>query len=282
MLLGLIFLLIIVGIMLLSVSLFPEMGNKLFIWKEKKEKEVAKELDKIFEYRDPKFIVRLYFILPPLVGFLGWYFSRNMVVALPLAAVGLLIPKLILKSKADRRKSAFNSQLLDAVMVLSSALKAGLSFLQALEVVMDEMPPPISEEFGLVVREGRLGVELEDSLKMLLKRVPSEELELLVNSILVAKETGGDLIKVFSRLMVTIRDSRKLKETVRTLTLQGKLQGLIMSLLPIGFIAWVVSFNPHHFDIMFEVPFGKMLLIVAAILQIIGIILIRKFSIVRI
>jgi tight adherence protein B len=154
--------------------------------------------------------------------------------------------------------------------------------LQSLEVLAEEMPAPMSQEIGLVVRENKMGVLLEDSLGNLSKRMNIEELSLLVNSILVARETGGDLTKVFSRIATTIRDNRKLKDNIKTLTMQGRMQGMIMSVLPFLFIIWVLSFNRHHFDIMLQSDIGRMLLFIAAALQAIGMILIRKFSSLRI
>lgn len=150
--------------------------------------------------------------------------------------------------------------------------------MQAIEVVVEEVPAPFSQEFGLVLRENKIGVPLEDSLKHLHERMHLEELDLVINSILVSKETGGDLTKVLSRLSVTLRDNRKLKESIKTLTLQGKLQGIIMSVLPFLFVGWVLSFNRNHFDIMLNSETGRVLLITAAGLQIVGMILIHKFS----
>jgi tight adherence protein B len=167
-------------------------------------------------------------------------------------------------------------------MILSSSLKGGLSLLQSLEVLVDEIPAPMSQEIGLVVRENKMGITLEETLKRLDKRMKMEDLSLVINSVLVARETGGDLTKVFSRLTTTIRDNRKLKDSINTLTLQGKLQGLVMSILPIVFVFWVLNFNKHHFDIMLQSEVGRVLLIAAFILQALGMILIRKFSIIRI
>jgi len=154
--------------------------------------------------------------------------------------------------------------------------------LQGLEVLVEEMPAPINQELGLVIRENKMGIPLEECLNRLNKRLNIDELGLVVNALLVARQTGGELPKVFSRLTVTIRDNRKLKESIKTLTLQGRLQGLIMSILPFAFVAWVLSVNKHHFDIMLETDTGRMLLILAVILQCCGMILIRIFSIIHV
>jgi len=119
---------------------------------------------------------------------------------------------------------------------------------------------------------------LEESLNRLNKRVQLEELELMISSILVARETGGDLTKVFSRLANVMRDKRKLKEQITTLTLQGRIQGLVMSILPIAFIGWILTINRHHFDIMLASETGRILLMIAVFLQITGIFLINRFS----
>ena len=199
------------------------------------------------------------------------------------ALIGAFIPKIVLKFKELERKKKFSNQILDVIMTLNSCLKAGNSLLQACEVVAEELPPPASEEFSLVVKETKMGLSLEDSLLRLNDRIGKiHELEMLINSLLVARETGGDVIKVLTRLAVTIRDNRKLKDMINTLTLQGRLQGAIMSILPFFFVTWVLMFNKRHFDIMFESQLGRMMLISALVLQIVGIILIKKFSTIKI
>jgi tight adherence protein B len=212
----------------------------------------------------------------------GMFVLKSLLGAVVGFFLGLFIPHVVVRIMETRRKNKFASQLVDGIMVLSSSLKAGLSLLQSLEVLVEEMPPPISQELGLVVRENKMGVVLEDSLKSLNKRMGIEELELLVNALLVARETGGDLIKVFSRLTITIRDRQKLREKIKTLTLQGRLQGILMSALPFVFVAYVTTVNRSHFDIMLQTDNGRFLLILAVVLQAIGMFLIRKFSRIKI
>ena len=253
-------------------------------WHVKQEHIIEKQLDNMFYYeKSPKEIIRLYYILPPVLGAIGWAFSQSTIFLFVGGIIGLFISNLLLMMREKKRRQRFENQLLDAIMILSSSLKGGLSLLQGLEVLVEEMPAPMNQEIGLVLRENKMGITIEDSLKNLNKRMSSvEELSLVVNSILVARETGGDLIKVFSRLSITIRDNRKLKDSIKTLTLQGRLQGIIMSILPFLFIWWVLTFNRHHFDYMLQNEIGKILLFVAVFLQIAGIILIRKFSTIKV
>jgi len=280
------FLLIIIfitgSIVLFCLAVIPLVQEIIVSLEKKKEKTVAVEFDRLFYDKSPKEIIRLYFILPPLLGLLGLIIFKSIIVLVGGVLVGLFIPNLTLKMRNVQRRHKFNNQILNAIMILSSSLKGGLSLLQALEVVAEEMPPPLSQEIGLVVRENKMGVTLEDGLKHLNDRMQMEELTLVLNSIMVARGTGGDLTKVFSRLTTTIRDNRKLKDSIRTLTLQGKMQGTIMSVLPFLFVWWVMTFNRQHFDIMLQSELGRMLIFAAAALQIIGMVLIRKFSTVRI
>lgn len=278
----LIALLMVSSITLITLTILPIFIDRLKFWQKKKEEKLAIQLDSLFYDKSPKQIIKLYFILPPLLGLGVFLVFKSFLFIFIGGLLGLFIPNLILRLRETRRRQKFNNQILDAIMILSSSLKGGLSLLQALEVLVEEMPPPMSQEIGLVVRENKMGVILEESFEHLNKRMNMEELRLIINSILVARETGGDLTKVLSRLSTTIRDNRKLKETIKTLTMQGRLQGMIMSVLPFLFIFWVLGFNRQHFDIMLQSEIGRMLLFAALILQIVGMILIRKFSTIRI
>jgi tight adherence protein B len=266
------------SIVLLALAIFPFFIARMEAWHTERGKSVARELDKVFYDKGPEQIMRLIFILPFILGAVGFVLFKSVIAAVVCAAGGLFIPNFILKIRESRRRSKFAHQVLDTIMVLSSSLKGGLSLLQALEVVAEEMPAPMSQEIGLVVRENKMGVALEESLVHLAKRMDMEELRLVVNSILVARETGGDLTKVLARLSITIRDNRKLKDSIKTLTMQGRLQGIIMSALPFLFVWWVMAFNRHHFDVMFNSQQGRIMLFTAVILQVVGMILIRKFS----
>jgi tight adherence protein B len=270
--------LIFISATLLVIELVPLIREKLESWRKKKEEKVMVQLDDLFYDKSPAQIVRLYFILPPVLAGVGFFLLNSLIFAVAGFFIGLAIPNMIIKLRDSQRRMKFNKQILDAIMLLSSSLKGGLSLLQAFEVLVEEMPAPISQEFGLLVRENKMGVTLEESLVRMDKRMHMEELSLVINSILVARETGGDLTKVFSRLSTTIRDNRKLKENIQTLTMQGRMQGVIMSVLPFLFVWWVLTFDKHHFDIMLSNDTGRMLLFVAGALQLVGMFLIRKFS----
>ncbi|MCX5693769.1 MAG: type II secretion system F family protein [Candidatus Omnitrophica bacterium] len=278
----LLLILILCSVVLISFSLLPAVVQKIQTWQQQKEVVLAKEMDKMFYDKSPKNIVMLYYILPLIFGVGGYVLLRSQIFMIFGVLIGVAIPNFILKARYKMRIRKFNDQLLDAINMLSSCIKGGLSLLQGLEVLVEEMPAPISQELGLVVRENKMGIPLEECLSRLNKRMNIDELGLVVNALLVARETGGELPKVFSRLTVTIRDNRKLRESIKTLTMQGRMQGAIMSFLPFVFVVWVLSVNNHHFDIMLNSDIGRMLIIVAAILQVVGMFLIKMFSTINI
>ena len=259
----------------------PFLFNVYRGWQEKRGMRLSRKLDDSFILiqKEKQFF---FAIFPFIFAGLGFLLIKNLLGLILGFFLGMASPALLIKLACQQRIKKFRGQLVDSIMILSSCLKAGLSFIQAIEVLCEEMPAPISEEFSLVLRENKLGMTLDESLRLLRKRIPLEEVNLLVSSILVAKETGGELPKVFSRLTETIRDGLKLKEKVTTLTLQGRLQGIIMSLLPVGFTWFIYKQNPHHFDIMFETEMGKLLLGAAVFAQILGMFFIKKISSIKV
>jgi tight adherence protein B len=271
-----------VSVYLISYQTIPVLTDTLHRIQEKKLSKTEKQLDEMFVLVKREKLLLFNTLSPLILGGLFFALTKQLIFALAAGGLGFILPAFVIKIMEQRRKQKFLTQLVDGLMTVSSSLKGGLSLLQAIEVLAEEMQPPISQEFGLIVRENKMGLTLEDSLRRLNARLGLEEVGLMINSVLVARETGGDLTKVFSRLSTTIRDNHKLKENIRNLTLQGRLQGIIMSIIPFVFIWWVYTFNRNHFDIMLNTDQGRMLLLVAVVLQIVGMVLIRKFSTIKV
>jgi len=250
-------------------------------WQTKRIQEVADKLDESFIFMEKRRILLLTFS-PFIFAGLGFLLLGNLLGAGIGFFLGVLFPALVAKMARSKRIGQFRGQLVDMLMIFSSSLKGGSSFTQALETICSEMPPPVSQEIGLVLKENRLGVTMEDSLESLRRRMPVDELNLLVSAILVARETGGELPKLFARLTETIRSNIRLKEKIATLTLQGRLQGVIMAILPVVFTIFIYRQNPEHFNIMLETEIGKKLIVLAVILQIVGIFVIKKISTLKI
>lgn len=249
---------------------------------EKKATQTASQFEEMFIFVQKKTLIFLYIGLPIVLGTLAYILSRKILIVIIFLIVGVLSPLTLVRFMESRRKKKFINQLVDGLMIMNSCLKGGLTLIQAFDVVVEETSPPLNQEISLVSREIKVGVTLEEALLRLDRRMSSEELTLVTSAIMVARETGGDLTKVFSRLVETIRDRLKLKELVTTLTLQARLQAIIISLIGPVFFFVVGKMNPGHFDIMWQDDFGRLLLLIAFILQVVGIGLIILFGRIKI
>ena len=271
-------LLLFASVTVLTYHVIPVAWEKIYMWRARGVEIQRTKLKEIFLDMDPQKLFLLNVVSPTLLSLVGLIVTRSLMGFLIGLGVGFGIPALIVKNLILTRKSRFNAQITDGLMILTSCLKGGLSLLQAIEALVEELPQPISQEFGLILRENKMGISLEESFDSLNRRMPSEELNLLTTAILVARETGGDITQLFSRLIGTIRAKVKLNDSVKTLSMQGKIQGVVMSFLPIGFALLVISFNPNYFDIMFSSPLGRGLMVYAVISEAVGMYLIRIFS----
>ena len=245
---------------------------------KKKAEEASAQFEEMFIFLNKRMLLFIFPISALSAGALAYILTRQWWMGLIFLAVGALVPSWLINIMDKRRRAKFVLQLVDGLMVMNSCLKGGLTLVQSFEILSEEMAPPLSHEISLLNREIKVGVTLEEALLRLEKRMPSEEMTLITSAILVARETGGDLTKVFSRLVETIRDRIKLREMVTTLTLQARLQSIVISMLGPVFFVVVRKIRPDHFDIMWRDELGRIFLFVAIGLQVLGIILIVIFS----
>ena len=180
------------------------------------------------------------------------------------------------KRKAANRLSRFNTQLGEALSLMTNALRSGFSFLQAVEIISREMPSPISDEFSRFLNETRLGMTTEEGLHNLVTRVPSSDLDLVVTSVLIQRQVGGNLTEIFDNISQTIRDRQKVQDEIRTLTSQGRLAGWIMGLAPVTLLGIMYALNPGYIGILFVDPLGITLLGVTFTMQLIGVWVINR------
>ena len=178
--------------------------------------------------------------------------------------------------KISRREAAFTNQLGDCLMMVANALRAGFSFLQAMEMISKEMEPPISEEFQHVMRDIGLGATVERALDDMDKRVGSPDFSLVVTAVLIQQQVGGDLARILDTISETIQDRIRMRREVKTLTAQGRLSGWILILTPIAVALFMTSSNPDYMDPLFKHPVGQMILVAAIIMEIIGAFVINR------
>lgn len=164
------------------------------------------------------------------------------------ALLGVALPRLVVVIIQQRLMQQFENQLVDALTTMSNSLKAGYSLIQAVELVAKEMSPPISKEFSIVTQENRLGVHLDKALMNLARRVESANLDLVVNSITIVRQAGGNLAEVFDTIAETIRERNRLEGKIDSMTAQGRLQGIIMVALPVMLIFGMEFMQPGMFD----------------------------------
>ena len=243
--------------------------------------QATKALDDIFVEVKPWWLHMAYGLGPLGAGLIAFLLSNNLLLTVVCMGAGVLVPDFLVRASRAQRRAKFGAQLLDAVSILSSSIRAGLSLTQAFEELEREMPPPISQEIGLMLKAHRLGRPLEEALQKVGERMPSQDLNLLITSVLVARETGGDITVIFNRLMDTIRNRQKLHQKVTTLTLQGRLQAYIMSALPVLFLMFTRASSPQSLDVLLQEPMGQMALMLAGVLWVVGMVLLMKLSQVR-
>ena len=178
--------------------------------------------------------------------------------------------------RIDRRATAFTNQLGDCLMMVANALRAGFSFLQAMEMISKEMEPPISDEFKHVMRDIGVGATVERALDDMDKRVGSPDFSLVVTAVLIQQQVGGDLARILDTISDTIQDRIRMRREVKTLTTQGRMSGWILILTPIALALFMLSSDPHYLDPLFKHPIGQMILIAIIIMEIIGAIVIKR------
>lgn len=194
------------------------------------------------------------------------------------AVIGFFLPRLWLKQKQRKRIKQFNALLPGMLNSIIGSLKAGFSFLQSLQMVAEESGSPIKEEVQYVLKSLQYGTSMEDSLIQWKERMPSEDLSLLVEAILIQRQVGGNLAYLLEKIVDTNRERNKLENQIKTLTAQGRLSGLIISFLPIGLGAVIYVMNPDYIGTLFSHPIGQVMLIAGAAGQVIGFLFIRKIT----
>ncbi|MHC4601062.1 MAG: type II secretion system F family protein [Planctomycetota bacterium] len=190
--------------------------------------------------------------------------------------LGLPTPMIVLRVLKNRRDKKFGFQLVDALMNMGNSLKAGFSLPQSFLQIEREMENPISQEFRLLNQEVRVGVSLDEALHHLYERMPGEDLDLVVTSILISRDLGGNLTEVFDNISRTIRDRHIIEGKIRALTAQGKLQGIIMTLLPfvVGFAVHII--DPSLIEPLYKTEWGWVIVVGLLLATLSGYFWIRK------
>ncbi len=194
------------------------------------------------------------------IGLVGFFIGgKSLLLAIPAAIFGFFVPGFYVKSQQSKRLIKFNDQLGDMLNLMVNGLRAGYSTAQAMEAVSRELPSPICDEFHRVIQEMQLGISMEVSLDNLLRRIPSDDLDLVITAINVQREVGGNLAEILDTISYTIRERVRIKGEIRVLTSQVMYSGRFLSLLPIILIMILYVLNRDYMMEFFKpenVPCG--------------------------
>ena len=233
------------------------------------------DLSDMFLFIDPRQMLILNIASMCLLGLFA-YVVINPLVAIGMTIFGFFLPMMLVKHYRKRRIKKFNTQLVDALQAMANAFKAGLTFQQAIEHVAREAMPPLSQEFGLFVKEAKLGVPIEEALVNMGKRVGSDDLELVVTATNISRQLGGNMAEMFETLSGTIRERFRLEGKIDALTSQGKLQGWVVASMPL-ILGMVLNYmRPDLMQPMLDHIFGYILVGAIGIMEIMGIFIIRR------
>ena len=207
---------------------------------------------------------------------LAYFLRRDVVITAGACLAGFFAPRFYVRILRNRRLKAFNDQLGDTINLMVNGIRAGYSILQAMEAVSKEMGPPIAEEFARVVQEVQFGITLEESMDHMLRRVPSDDLDMMITAINVQREVGGNLAEVLDSISFTIRERVRIKGEVRALTGQSRASGYLIAMVPAVLAVVVYLISPEFMGKLFTDPCGYVMIGAAVIGIILGFVVINK------
>lgn len=247
--------------------------------------EMFRRLDAMFVEIDRKKITLLIYLLSFGLAFIAilllWpHVLLGVTMGAFLGILGWNLPLLYVKQQQEKRASLFVDQMVDGLTIMANGIKAGLSITQAMERVVDNLGEPISQEFGLVLSQIRIGRSVEEALLELSYRIPRPDVQMFVTAINILKETGGNMGETFETIVTTIRERQKVEKKIQAMTTQGMMQGLIITSVPFLILIGFAILDPGYVKPLFTDPKGLGLLFLMITLQVIGGLMIR--SIVRI
>jgi tight adherence protein B len=275
MLAGIVLLLVTGSVFFFSLVIFTVLAKAYEQYQERYVVKSMNDLSDMFLFIDARQLLVLNIASMCLLGILT-YIIFNPILCVVATIFGFFLPIILVKHYRKRRIKKFNVQLVDALQAMANAFKAGLTFPQAIEHVAREAQPPLAQEFGLFVKEVKLGVPLEEALINMGRRVGSDDLELVVVATNIARQLGGNMAEMFETISSVIRERFRLEGKIDALTAQGKLQGWVVAAMP-AILGIILNYmRPDLMEPMMDHWFGYVLVTVIAIMEVLGVIIIRR------
>lgn len=241
--------------------------------RKKKNATLIKQADLPITYEE---LVVIKVMAASSLGLLTAALTKNPFIVILVVVFIWISPIFIINSRKRKKIMAFDAQLNEGLIMIANALKAGYSFMQALAVAAEETQDPFSKEFKGLLKELSLGIPIEDGLNNLLERVPSDDLKLIMNAILIQKDVGGNLAEILENIAETIRERQRIKNEVKTLTAQGKMSATIILVMPFFIAIIIYLFDNDYIMTLFNTLIGRFLLVFALIGQFFGWLSIKK------
>lgn len=204
--------------------------------------------------------------------------TQNAIMSIGVSGTGFAIPFVyFVKKRADKRNK-FATQLGDALITICNGLKSGFSFQQAMRSVSKDMTPPISTEFQRVLNEIDYGMTQEAALTRMYERLENEDLKMLISALSISEKTGGNLSDVLMTISNTVQNRIKIRQEVKSLSAQGKMSSIIIGALPIVISLIMMIMNPSYIQTLVDTEIGRMLLVAAVVMEVIGFAVMTKIT----
>jgi tight adherence protein B len=259
----------------ISLVIFDILAKAYEQYQERYIVKSMNDLSDMFLFIDPRQMLALNIACMMLFGIFS-YWLINPLVAVGATVLGFFFPIIMVKHYRKKRIRKFNTQLVDALQAMANAFKAGLTFQQAVEQISKDSLAPLQQEFGLFVKEIKLGVPLEEALPNMAKRVGSDDMELVATATNISRQLGGNMAEMFETLSNTIRERFRLEGKIDALTAQGKLQGWIVASMPLILGVVLNYMRPDLMQPMLDHWFGYILITAIVLMEIMGILIIRR------
>lgn len=240
--------------------------------------EADMNLKEMFLFVDSGKLIRIYMVALAIVPLLVFMVSFDIVATLIAAALMALVPRIFYKRAQSARLAAFESLLPDAFMAISSSLQAGSSLMGALENLVEDQPAPLNQEFALLVRQVKLGINFDEALISMEDRLPSQDFRVALSAIRISREVGGNLSEVIESLAATLRQKAAMEGKIAALTSQGVMQGYVMTGLPILLGVVLFYMEPEAMSKIHSTPMGYGFLFTITVMLVLGFLIIRSIT----
>jgi len=247
-------------------------------YKETFTSTASSNMSDMFMSVNPNQLFVINLIAMVVLPLMAWLITGDIATTLAVLAIIILLPSLFYRSMRKKRLKRFEQQLPDGLTMLSGAMRAGASLNIALESLVKEQPAPVSQEFELFLKEQRLGVDFEVSLKKMEQRIPLQDFSMLVTALLINREVGGNLAETMETLGETLRRKAMMEGKIEGLTAQGKLQGIVMTGLPVLLAVLLNFMEPEAMSKLWTTTIGYIVLSVIIMMEVLGYLMISKIT----